>query len=50
MKFDKLVEFVSKKSIPPHTKHLIVEIMASDEEDEDVEVSTGHLIDSVHPH
>lgn len=38
MKFDKLVEFVSKKPIPSHTNHLIVEIMASDEEGEDVEV------------
>ena len=34
----KLVEHVSKKPVPSHTKHLIVEIMASDEEGEDVEV------------
>ncbi|TBU32859.1 ubiquitin activating enzyme [Dichomitus squalens] len=38
MKFSKLVEHVSKKPIPPHTKHLIVEVMVSDEEGEDVEV------------
>ncbi|KAG5646462.1 hypothetical protein DXG03_003512 [Asterophora parasitica] len=38
MKFSKLVEFVSKKAIPPHVKHLVVEIMVSDEEGEDVEV------------
>jgi hypothetical protein len=39
MKFSKLVETVSKKPIPPHVKHLIAEIMVSDEEGEDVEVS-----------
>ncbi|KAI0347162.1 ubiquitin activating enzyme [Trametopsis cervina] len=38
LKFSKLVETVSKKPIPPHVKHLIVEIMASDEDYEDVEV------------
>ncbi|EGO01702.1 hypothetical protein SERLA73DRAFT_103641 [Serpula lacrymans var. lacrymans S7.3] len=38
MKFSKLVEHVSKKAIPPHTKHLLVEVMVSDEEGEDVEV------------
>jgi len=38
MKFSKLVEFVSKKPIPPHSKHLLVEVMVSDEEGEDVEV------------
>ncbi|EMD40801.1 hypothetical protein CERSUDRAFT_111385 [Gelatoporia subvermispora B] len=38
MKFSKLVEHVSKKPVPPHTKHLIVEVMVSDEEGEDVEV------------
>ncbi|KAJ6627557.1 hypothetical protein B0H10DRAFT_1995251 [Mycena sp. CBHHK59/15] len=38
MKFSKLVEFVSKKPIPPHAKHLIVEVMVSNEDDEDVEV------------
>lgn len=38
MKFSRLVEHVSKKPIPPHTKHLIVEVMVSDEEGEDVEV------------
>lgn len=38
MKFSKLVEFVSKKPIPPHTKHLVVEVMVSDQDGEDVEV------------
>lgn len=39
MKFSRLVEHVSKKPIPPHAKHLVVEVMVADEEDEDVEVS-----------
>ena len=43
MKFSTLVEHVSKKPIPPHVKHLIVEIMVSDEEGEDVEVCDLHL-------
>ena len=38
MKFSQLVEFVSKKPIPPHAKQLIVEVMVCDEEGEDVEV------------
>ncbi|KAH6915432.1 ubiquitin activating enzyme [Coprinopsis sp. MPI-PUGE-AT-0042] len=38
MPFSQLVESVSKKPIPPHTKHLLVEVVASDEEGEDVEV------------
>ena len=38
LKFSKLVETVSKKPILPHVKHLIVEVMASDEDYEDVEV------------
>ncbi|KAJ7047640.1 hypothetical protein C8F04DRAFT_1059560 [Mycena alexandri] len=38
MKFSKLVETVSKKAIPPHVHHLIVEVMVSDDSDEDVEV------------
>jgi ubiquitin-activating enzyme E1 len=38
MKFSQLVETISKKPIPSHTKHLISEIMVSDEEGEDVEV------------
>ncbi|PSS35445.1 hypothetical protein PHLCEN_2v1600 [Hermanssonia centrifuga] len=37
MKFSKLVEQVSKKPIPSHVKHLIVEVMVSDQEGEDVE-------------
>lgn len=40
MKFSKLAEHVSKKPIPPHTKHLLTEVMVTDEEGEDVEVST----------
>ena len=27
MKFSKLVETVSKKPVPPHVKHLVVEVM-----------------------
>ncbi|GBE79663.1 Ubiquitin-activating enzyme E1 1 [Sparassis crispa] len=38
MKFSKLVEQVSKKPIPPYVRHLVVEVMVSDEEGEDVEV------------
>ena len=38
MKFSKLVEFVSKKPIPPHVRALTVEVMVSDEQGEDVEV------------
>ncbi|KNZ80044.1 Ubiquitin-activating enzyme E1 1 [Termitomyces sp. J132] len=38
MKFSKLVEHVSRKAIPPHVKQLVVEIMVSDEDGEDVEV------------
>ncbi|KAF7301498.1 UBA-e1-C domain-containing protein [Mycena indigotica] len=38
LKFSKLVETVSKKPIPPHTKNLITEVMVSDEDGEDVEV------------
>lgn len=38
MKFSHLVEQVSKKPVPPHVKHFIVEVMVSDEEGEDVEV------------
>lgn len=36
--FKQLVETVSKVPLPPTTKQLIVEIMAADETDEDVEV------------
>jgi ubiquitin-activating enzyme E1 len=39
MKFSKLVEHVSKKPIPPHVHHLVVEVMVSDDTGEDVEVS-----------
>ena len=45
MKFSKLVEFVSKKPLPSHAKHLIVEVMVSDEEGEDVEVRSRVYLD-----
>lgn len=38
MKFSKLVEHVSKRPIPVHTKHFIGEVMVMDEDGEDVEV------------
>lgn len=38
MQFSTLIETVSKKPIPPHQKNAVVEIMAMDENDEDVEV------------
>ena len=47
MKFSKLVEFVSKKPIPPHVKHLVVEVMVTDEEGEDVEVCFFLILDQV---
>lgn len=42
MKFSKLVEHVSKRPIPPHTRHLLVEVMLMDDEGEDVEVRITH--------
>lgn len=38
LKFSQLIETVSKKPILPHQKNVVVEVMASDENDEDVEV------------
>jgi len=38
MRMSDLVEHVSKKAIPPWTKNLIVEVIAADEEGEDVEI------------
>jgi len=38
MSFTRLVEHVSKKQVPAHVTYFIVEVMASDEEGEDVEV------------
>jgi ubiquitin-activating enzyme E1 len=38
MRFSALVEHVTKKPVPAHVTHFIVEVMASDEEGEDVEV------------
>jgi ubiquitin-activating enzyme E1 len=49
MKFSKLVEHVSKKPIPPHVRHLIVEVMVSDEDGEDVEVGAFFLFTHCHP-
>ena len=40
MRFKQLIETVSKKSIPSHQKRVIVEVMVSDEDDEDVEVGS----------
>ena len=38
MSFTRLIENVSKKQVPAHVTFFIVEVMASDEEGEDVEV------------
>ncbi|KAF8311823.1 ubiquitin activating enzyme [Clavulina sp. PMI_390] len=38
MPFRQLIESVSKKVVPPHQKNAVVEIMATDANDEDVEV------------
>jgi len=38
MKMSNLVEQVSKKPVPTHVKHLLVEVVATDESGEDVEV------------
>jgi ubiquitin-activating enzyme E1 len=38
MKFSALVELVTKKPLPAHVTHFVVEVMASDEDGEDVEV------------
>jgi len=39
MKIGQLVEYVGKKPIPPGTKHLVMELLVSDAEGEDVDVS-----------
>lgn len=49
MKFSELVEHVSKRPLPPHTEHLLVEVMLMDEEGEDVEVSTSAMNKSMLP-
>jgi ubiquitin-activating enzyme E1 len=41
MKFSSLVEHVTKKPLPPHVQHFVVEVMASDEDGEDVEVRSA---------
>lgn len=38
MKFSSLVEHVTKKPIPAHVTHFVVEVMATDVDGEDVEV------------
>jgi hypothetical protein len=38
MKFSALVELVTKKPVPAHVTHFLVEVMASDQDGEDVEV------------
>lgn len=38
MKFSELVKLVTKKPIPQHVKHLVVEVLAENEEENDVEV------------
>lgn len=38
MKFSALVEHVTKKPVPAHVTHFVVEVMASDQDGEDVEV------------
>ena len=42
MKFSALVEHVTKKPLPAHVTHFVVEVMASDEDGEDVEVRICH--------
>jgi ubiquitin-activating enzyme E1 len=44
MRMSALVENVSKKAIPPWTKNLIVEVIASNEDDEDVEVRSKPIL------
>ena len=51
MKFSALVEHVTKKPVPAHVTHFLVEVMASDQDGEDVEVRIRncfyrHLSDS----
>lgn len=43
LKMSALVEFVSKKPLPKHTRHLLVEVMVCDEDGEDVEVNFTSL-------
>jgi hypothetical protein len=38
MKFSALVAHVTKKPVPAHVTHFVVEVMVSDEDGEDVEV------------
>jgi ubiquitin-activating enzyme E1 len=50
MKFSALVEHVTKKPIPAHVTHFLVEVMASDEEGEDVEVRISQLFLTLNPY
>jgi ubiquitin-activating enzyme E1 len=46
MRFSALVEHVTKKPVPTHVTHFVVEVMASDEKEEDVEVRILYYISS----
>lgn len=56
MRLSDLVESIGKKPLPPGTTHLVVEMLVSDEEGEDVDVRqlydiyemSDSLIDPVH--
>jgi hypothetical protein len=48
MKFSALVEHVTKKPVPAHVTHFVVEVMAYDEDGEDVEVRIRNCF-SRHP-
>lgn len=43
IRISQLTELISKKPIPPHVKDLTLEVMAEDEEGEDVEVSEAYI-------
>lgn len=47
MKFSKLVEHVSKKPIPPHINHLVVEVMVTGDNDDDVEVHCSFYFSAI---
>ena len=40
MRISDLVEMISKKKLAPDVKHLVVEMLVSDETGEDIDVST----------
>jgi len=43
MPISDLVEMIGKKKLAPDTKHLVVEMLVSDAEGEDVDMSSDHL-------